>query len=259
MKNSPISVFGWLFILALLVLSCSSNESQTASLQVRLTDAPGDFEAVYIDVQDVQVNSDSSNSESGWKSLTVKKGVYNLMKLTNGLDTLLGDIQLPAGKISQVRLILGSNNTVQINGVSLSMKTPSAQQSGLKIQVHTTLKAGITYKIVLDFDAARSIVTTGNSSYILKPVIRSVVEAESGAIKGVITPLTANPAIFAIAGKDTVASTFANTVTGNFLLNGIPAGIYTVSFSPKAGFSPTTKTGVNVVTGSVTDLGTIQF
>src|SRR5882724_8251940 len=108
MKNRFKWSSGWLFLCAIALLSsCSNNDTRTATLQVRFTDGPGDFEEVNIDVVDVQVNADSSSTGSGWKSLSVKKGVYNLMKLTNGLDTLLGDIQLPEGKISQIRLVLG--------------------------------------------------------------------------------------------------------------------------------------------------------
>jgi hypothetical protein len=245
-----------------LIWSCSSHDSQPATVEVRLTDAPGDFEEVNIDIQDVQVNADSSSS-GGWMSLDVKnKGVYNLLKLTNGLDTLLGDIQLPEGKISQIRLILGTNNSVKAGGVSTVLKTPSAQQSGLKIQVHTSLKAGVNYIITLDFDAARSIVTAGNGSFNLKPVIRSVV-AESGAIKGTVSPAAATPAVFVIrgtgTGADTVAAAYADQLTGKFLLNGIAAGTYTVSFAPKSGYMARDSSGVKVTLGSVTDLGTIEI
>jgi hypothetical protein len=239
------------------IWSCSSHDSQPATVQVRLTDAPGDFEEVNIDILQVQVNADSSSS-SGWKSFDVNK-VYNLMQLTNGLDTLLGQIQLPEGMVSQVRLILGDNNTVKVSGQVLPLKTPSAQQSGLKIQVHTSIKAGVTYTITLDFDAARSVVTTGNGSYNLKPVIRSTVAAESGAIKGMIDPAAAAPAVYAMSATDTV-STSTDPTTGKFLVSGLAPGTYVVSFTPKTGYiKPADKTGVNVVVGTVTDIGTIQI
>jgi len=155
--------------LLLFVASCSKDSSQTATLQVRLTDAPGDYQEVNIDIDSVKVSSsNTSGSNSSWVGLDVKKGVYNLLDLTNGLDTLLGTTVLPAGKITQLRLVLGSNNTVKVAGQSYPLSTPSAQQSGLKILINTTLSAGVTYKITLDFDAARSIVVTGNSNYILK-------------------------------------------------------------------------------------------
>jgi hypothetical protein len=40
-----------------------------------------------------------------------------------------------------------------------------------------------------DFDANKSIVKLGNGGYKLKPVIRTVETAISGAIKGTITPI----------------------------------------------------------------------
>ncbi len=42
------------------------------------------------------------------------------------------------------------------------MKTPSAQQSGLKLNVHEEFLQGVAYEYIIDFDAARSIVKTGN-------------------------------------------------------------------------------------------------
>jgi hypothetical protein len=251
----------WLLIGAVAMMaSCTKDNVQVATLQVRLTDAPGDYQEVNIDIQDVQISSsDTSSSNSAWMSLNVKKGVYNLLKLTNGLDTLLGTVDLPAGKVSQLRLVLGSNNSVKIGGQSISLTTPSAQQSGLKILLNTTLAAGVTYKITLDFDAARSIVTTGSSNYILKPVIRSVVTASSGAISGTVSPLASSPAIYAIQGTNTVETTYADQSTGKFLLKGLAAGSYTVVFSPKTGYKADTVRNVSVTVGTTTSLGTVQI
>ena len=197
-------------VLALsLFFSCSDKESTPAHIEVRLTDAPGDYQQVNIDIQDVQVNSGSE--ESGWTSLDVEKGVYDILTLTNGLDTLLGSSELPAGKLSQVRLILGSNNSIKINDQLIALSTPSAQQSGLKLQVNAELQEGVTYRLLLDFDAARSIVKAGASGkYNLKPVIRTILQAQSGAIKGLIFPIAASPAVYALSGTDTVGTTFAD-------------------------------------------------
>ncbi len=243
-----------LILLSVIWLSCS-DDNQSARLEVRLTDAPGDYQEVNIDIQDVQVNSNDGNS--GWESLDVEKGVYDILKLTNGLDTLLGSAELPAGKISQIRLVLGSENTIKESGVIKPLSTPSAQQSGLKLKVNATLEEGVTYTIKLDFDAARSIVRAGNSGkYNLKPVIRAMEEATSGAIKGTASPLEASPAVYAIQGIDTVATAFTDGA-GKFILRAIPAGSYTVSFSPKTGYKTINKESVSVTTGSVTDLGLI--
>ncbi len=238
---------------ALTLFSCSK-ESSTSTVQIRLTDAPGDFQEVNIDVQGVEVNSTSGND--GWTVLSANKGIYNLLKLTNGLDVLLGQVDLPAGKLSQVRLILGPNNTVKISGVIIALNTPSAQQSGLKLKVNADLKAGVLYKLLLDFDASRSIVSTGSGKYNLKPVIRVVAEAQNGAIKGAISPLDSSPSIYAIIGSDTLSTTYPDA-TGAFLLQGLGTGSYTVSFQPKGVYIPLKKQNVSVTVGSVTDIGTV--
>ena len=244
-------------LLSVFWLACS-NVDQTARLNVRLTDAPGDYEEVNIDIQSVEIHSSGGNQNSGWVSLDVESGTYNILELTNGLDTLLATAELPAGKISQIRLVLGNNNSVKINGVINSLSTPSAQQSGLKLNLNAELTEGITYNITLDFDAARSIVKKGNGSYSLKPVIRALEAATSGAIKGTVIPLDATPAVFAIAGTDTIATAYTDEA-GKFILRSIPAGTYKVSFVPKTGYTPLLKENVSVTLGSVNDLGMLTI
>lgn len=244
--------------MAIALFACS-NDDKMARIEVRLTDAPGDYEAVNIDVIGLEVHSDGSGENEGWRSIPVNGGIYNVLDLTGGIDTLIASAQIPAGKISQIRVILGENNSLVIGGQEYALSTPSAQQSGLKLNVHTTLSEGITYRMTLDFDAARSIVAKGNGTYSLKPVIRVMTEATSGAIKGIVTPVEATPAVYAIvASGDTVASAYANQ-EGAFLLRGLDAGVYTVRFSPKTGYSIVEKTGVTVSTGQVTDMGTVSI
>lgn len=226
-------------------------------VQVMLTDAPGDYQEVNIDIQEVQIHSEGGDSSSGWVSLNVVSGVYNLLTLTNGLDTLLGEADVPEGRISQIRLILGDSNSVMVDSVLMPLTVPSGQQSGLKLNVHADLDAGFTYVFTLDFDAARSIVLRGNGTYALKPVIRVITEATSGSITGTIDPPAATPAVYALNESDTVASTFADS-TGYFLLQGIPAGTYTVTFEPDSGYTAVQRFPVDVSVGQVTNLGVVD-
>jgi hypothetical protein len=256
MKKVMKSMF--LVACAVFFLVACDSDDKTARIQVWLTDAPGDFDEVNVDIESVEVHVGEGESESGWKTLDVNKGIYNLLELTNGLDTLLGEIEIPAGKISQVRLVLGDGNTLKVNGKTFDLSTPSGQQSGLKLQVHETLAEGITYKILLDFDAARSIVLTGSEQYKLKPVIRTITEAQDGAIKGIVDPKEATPAIYAISGLDTLGTTFSDS-TGGFLLRGLPAGTYDVVFVPNGEYGVVEKADVAVSLGAVTDLGTVTI
>ena len=239
-----------------------SDSTGTSSMSVFLVDGPAAYDKVYLDIQDVQVKASSDAAENGWQSLSIsRKGIYNLLNFKNGLDTLLGTVQLPAGKINQLRLVLGPNNSVVLNGITYPLTTPSAQQSGLKLAINANLVAGIDYRIWIDFDAARSIVQTGSGSFILKPVIRTFTQAESGAIKGFVLPVAAKGWAFAIVNaNDTVSSTPADATTGLFLLRGLPAASYKVAFRATAGtYKDTTILNVGVTTGNVTDLGNVQL
>src|SRR6185295_739784 len=102
-----------------------------------------------------------------WSELAVSPARrLDLLDLTNGVMEELGTMPLAAGHYSQVRLVLTSNtgngnsalaNAVQPTGGDLiPLDTPSAQQSGLKLQAHFDVAAGQTADIVLDFDACKS-------------------------------------------------------------------------------------------------------
>ena len=168
-----------------LLLICCTKQKNSSRLTVYLTDAPAAYDALNIDIARVEIKSGSDQGDDGWQELPVNAGIYNLLEFTNGMDTLLSSVELPAGKVSQLRLILGTNNTIVVNGTStpLPLATPSALTSGLKFNIHANLVEGVEYKLWIDFDAARSVVVTGNTDYKLKPVLRTFTEATSGALK----------------------------------------------------------------------------
>lgn len=252
-----IIILGLVSMMMVAIFGCDS-DSKNARLEVWLTDAPGDYKEVNVEIEGVEVHTSNGDQDSGWKSLDVNGGVYNLLKLTNGLDTLLGTIELPPGKISQVRLKLGNDNSIKVGSEVLPLSTPSGQQSGLKLQVHEVLTEGITYRILLDFDVARSIVHRGNDTYSLKPVIRTITKALDGAIKGTVNPAASTPAVYAIEGTDTVATTYTDEA-GKFLLRGLDAGSYKVVFLPNSEYDTLVKENVSVTLGNVTDLGEVAI
>jgi hypothetical protein len=237
-----------------------STGNDKAKMQVYLTDDPGDYDAVYIDVQDVKINY-STDPEEGWVSLNdVNRGSYDLLTLINDKDTLLADAEINTGRVEQIRLVLGPNNYVVIDGQQHKLETPSAQQSGLKLNIHQDINEGIIYKLLMDFDVARSINVTGNGKYILKPVIRTTLVAAGGSIKGYVKPNTVPTTVFAIRGaNDTVTSTL--TEGGSYVIKGLEAGTYKLGFLPSD--TPThkiaEKLGIVVNTGVVTTVDTLQL
>jgi hypothetical protein len=218
------------------------------------------YDAVNIDVQKVEVNvSADSGAKSGWQTLPLlHPGIYNLLKFRNGIDTVLASVNLPAGSLSQMRLTLGNNNSVVLNGQSYPLQTPSAQQSGLKFNIHTTLTGGIVYRLWIDFDAGRSIVTTGDGAYILKPVIRTYTEAIGGSIKGYVLPGIAKPAVLAVQGTDTLTA-LPDSATGYYFFGGVNAGSWNLSMHALDSTYKDTAFSVSVATGVVTNAGSVTL
>jgi len=203
----------------------NNNNNEKATIHIMLTDAPAVYDAVFVDVQQVQLHSETE----GWIEVPVANpGVYNLLELSNGMDTLLGTCEFPAGTLSQVRLILGDNNYVVVDSVSYPLTVPSGSTSGLKLNVHEVIEGGYTYTFWLDFDAAQSIHVTGNGKYMLKPVIRMYAETSSGSVEGYVYPAEALPQVSVYNDQDTLMA--LPDSLGYYKISGIPAGTYMVEF-----------------------------
>lgn len=255
-----------LAVLASGLVSCSDNNDstkgdQTAHLSVSMTDAPGDYEQVNIDVKDVMIQTAAAQGDGeNWVSVgDVQAGVYNLLDLTGGVTQLLADAEVPAGYVGQIRLVLGTDNNVKLAGQDTPepLSTPSAQQSGLKLQINQELEAGKQYSYLLDFDVDQSIVTTGNGGYILKPVIRVSAEEGAGTVVGAVHP-TNFQTLVELKNASTTISAYANE-QGEFALHGVPAGTYqlTVTPAPESGIPAVVQDNIVVEENASLDLGTI--
>lgn len=84
-------------------------------------------------------------------------------------------------------------------------------------------------------------------------------EAQTGAIKGMIDPIDTDCVVYAIVGTDSI-STYANE-EGKFLIRALDANTYRVVAVPtvESGLVEVEKADVDVSIGEVTDAGTLTF
>lgn len=220
----------YFILLLILSLSCKKhNEGDTetyGSYILRLTDSPGEYDHLYVDIQQVSVNIDGS----GWIDVGPQApGIYDILSFDNGMDTLLVNATLPVGTVTQIRLKLGTNNSVVINGVSHNLIVASSEQSGVKLNVNTNIYENNSTVEWLDFDASKSVIELGNGTYRLKPALRSFSESNNGRINGMLLPAVALAHVEAIKGVDTVVAIPEDD--GFFQFSGLQ-GNYKLRFVP---------------------------
>ena len=244
----------------LFAVSCSESPSGISetktSLKINLTDAPGDFEQVNITFSEV-----SALFGNQWIVVSNRSQTFDLLTLSNGRTVLLGEAEVEAGRYQQIRLKI-SGGEVMIGGSTYPLTIPSGAQTGLKFGPAFTIEPGITFELVVDFDASRSVRATGPpgnpTNFILTPFIRVIAKEPSGAISGQVTNPEHAPTAYAIAGGDTVTSTSIDKVNGNFLLAFLPEGVYSVAISDTLG-NEYTESDIAVIIGETNDLGQITL
>lgn len=206
----------------------SASGSGTAAFAV--SDAPscgGQFTSAVVDV--TSVSAIGPDGATHTLSLPAPGQSIDLLQQVNGQVANLGALTLGAGTYSQIRLQLATNPSgnsgTPVNYVTkpndptlYPLTTPSAQESGYKVQGSFTVGAGQSPEIVLDFNACRSIVTAGNSGkFLLKPVIQAASNLTTGGITGTAAP---GSMIFAEDAKGIIyKTTVADPTTGNFTLS----------------------------------------
>ena len=146
----------------------------TTNFKIRMTDAPIDYEEVNIDLQGVilygKTKRDADSLELGIE-LGTNAGIYNLLDFQNGIDTLIANAMISLDTIKDVRLILGENNSVKVDGEIFPLTIPGNAKNGLRIKLCLSLANLDEFILNIDFDAEKSVKKTGNG-YKLKPVIK---------------------------------------------------------------------------------------
>jgi len=268
-----------LSLLSVLVLSAcgGSDDPATGSMRLALTDTPAcGYDHIYVTVLGAKVHRSANvvDGDDGWYSFTTPgfpKRV-DLLALNNGVLEELGQVPLPAGTYTQLRLLLGASgaqapfaNAVVISGAAglppseRLLTTPSAQQSGLKLNVNLQVQANQLADFVLDFNACKSVVVAGNSGkHLLKPVMAVFPRVATGmAVDGFVGNWTAQTAVSLQRDGAVVRSTVPDA-SGYFVLPYLPgtgSGFDLVVSTPDRGTQVVTS--VPVTAAAITRVGSL--
>jgi len=283
-KTRICLLLGIVLIPILILFSCRKDKSADTipegqqRVRIRLSDNPVPYQAVYVDIQQVlvQIIPDSCRGRgdrngndcfdddeyrcSVWDTLDIRPGVYNLLDLSNGTDTLLASGLTLDGRINKLKLVLGNSNSVMIDSVSYPL-TLWNNNHNIIIQVKGHDIVEITpndLQLWLDFDAGGSIVRVSNNHFVLKPRLRIWVPAQTSSIKGKVLPGNAHAIVSAIANGDTLIA--IPNHDGRFKIRGLTGTSAEVFINATAnGYQDTTLANITLQRGGETDIGTVQL
>ena len=255
---------------AALLAACGGggSSSATGTLRLSLTDAPAcGYDNVWVTVERVRVHQSGSagDGDAGWSEVVLATPTrVDLLTLTNGTLMPLGQTALPAGSYNQLRLVLAANtaanplaNSIRPTGGSeTALTTPSAQQSGLKLNIQIDVPAGQVADFAIDFNACKSFVKAGNSGqYKMKPVLSVIPLLANASVVGYVDASLANTGTtVAVQQGGVPVRATPPDATGRFMLYPVAVGNYDLVITA-AGRVNAVITGVPVTTTAPTTLG----
>lgn len=291
--NSLISKLSLVLLVLTLsfIQSCEKPSKFNTQLQVDeprkvsifLTDGPMDLKSVFIDVQKVEVKIDSDNSSSNddddddddkddddhlsdsdkhgeWKTLVFTPKVIDVLKLQNGVEMLLGSIEV-LRDVEKVRVTLGANNSViDEDSVSHPLNLINSTNNLLYIKIgdddcdrNDTTKSD---ELRIDFDLSKSIKYVAGKYYV-SPKLQPFSKIGYGEIEGKVLPE-------GIKAKVTISNGQGEPKIGNpdkkgrFRVRGLNEGTYSVLFEAPG---KTSKTLTNIVVrkGKDVELSTVSL
>ena len=212
-----------------LIFSCSKNNggenanSSKGKIEFRLTDDPYLYKYFRIDFDKLEYNtSPDPSATTGWVEIPLQnKGIIDIIQYSNGRELPLGNLDLLPSTVKLLRIKFGTRNSFGINtfpyGGTTSffdMELHPSITSGLVIPFNVNVQAGVTNKIYFDFDARKSRIQTGSTTFQLLPSVRVFESTGVSAIEGRLLPMLAQPYVRVIYLNHTSPQDFTDTAFG---------------------------------------------
>ena len=276
----------------LLFFACNKSNSSNSNpnipkgqsqVSLYMMDGPVAFTKVLIDIRRVTVEIDTaskqndadeddewddnfcgrhrtpSNSSIIWDTLNITPGVYNLLDLRNGTDTLLGTSLITTGKILKIKITLGSDNTVYTDSSTFYPLEVFGPSPTFTINVARTNVQDVSnneFKIWLDFNLARSIFFW-NGKFLLKPFIVVFNDMTESKVIGKVLPQGAGALVMGVMGTDTIYA--IPWFEGNFKFRDVAPGSWNFTFKGRNGYQDTTVNNIKVDSMRTVTLPTITL
>lgn len=273
--------------------ACNKNNSSNSNpnvppgksqVSIYMMDDPIQYSKVLIDIRQVAVLVDTGAKQTDsdhddqwddnycgwhrtrenrsvfWDTLDITPGVYDLLQLRNGVDTLLASGLIPSGKILKVKITLGSDNTIYTDSAThypLEVFGPHPYFTINVRRVDVSAASSNDFKLWLDFNLERSIFFW-NGEFLLKPYIVVFNDQVQAKLKGEALPKRKVALITAYSSSDTLYA-IPDWSDGDYMMRNVPAGTYSINFKGRDGYKDTTITNISVTAGQTTKVPTVTL
>lgn len=275
MKQYPLSPsrllrsFAAILFLASVFTACSragagriDPNPSSQNINVFLSDAPIDFQHVYVDIQKVEVKVDLDRSHASddtygaddediddteeadqygrWVTLNVAPQVMDVLALRNGIERLLGNASVPT-RVRKVRFTIGGQNSI-IDGDGIDKRLTLINET--ENLVYLRVKAADmdqstpgSIDLRVDLDLARSVQPAGDE-YVLRPQFRLFNLQTTGSVVGNINPFGIGARVTITDGLGFESGAIPTSDEGFFRIRGLVPGMtYTLTIEAP-GFHP---------------------
>ncbi|HXB93729.1 MAG TPA: DUF4382 domain-containing protein [Puia sp.] len=276
----------------LLFFACNKNNSSNTNpnipkgqsqVSLYMMDGPVSLSKVLIDIRQVTVEVDTASKQNDpdqddqwddnycgfhrtasnksviWDTLSITPGVYNLLDLRNGTDTLLGSGLYTTGKILKIKITLGSDNTVYTDSTTFYPLEIFGPNPWFTINVARTNVQDVTnneFRIWLDFNLSRSIFFW-NGGFLLKPFFTVFNDVVTAKVQGTILPPGAGALVMGVNGTDTIYA--IPFWSGQYQFRNVTAGTWSFTFKGNNGYQDTTLSNIEVDSMKVVTLPKITL
>lgn len=286
-NNKWLLAAAGIFMTCIFFIACKKENSGSSSgiadksqLSIYMMDDPVPFTQVLVDIKQVAVKIDTAahtadadntnqwndnykgchNGNSAiWDTLTITPGIYDLLKLRNGTDTLLASSLVASGKVLQVRITLGADNTIYTDSVTSYPLNIIGPSNSFNLDVRRediSVVSNTQLKLWFDFNLSKSIFFF-NNKYWLTPQLTAFNDITRPKLEGRVLPQGASGFVEVYNSSDTLYA--LPRIGGYYQVRGVTAGTYSVYFKGWHGYKDTTITNITVGSSGLTTVPTITL
>jgi Domain of unknown function (DUF4382) len=254
-----------------------------SQVSMYMMDGPVNYYKVLIDIRQVTVEIDTATTQNAadeddqwdanycgfhrtasnksviWDTLNITPGVYNLLDLRNGTDTLLASGLYPTGKILKIQITLGSDNTVYTDSTTYYPLEVFGPNAYFTINVQRTNVQDVTnneFKLWLDFNLEKSIFFW-DGAFLLQPYFTVFNDMVSAKVQGTVLPPGAGALVMGINGADTIYA--IPFWSGQYQFRNVAVGNWSFTFKGMNGYQDTTIGSIAVDSMKTVTLPTITL